>query len=442
MKGLMKPGGVEDHHSANTLQLPLESYVRRMGSKYAETDELDDFISHEPEDLLHAYPGLDNRWNGQWHTRGVTAVPRTDWDIEMQDICEYTNPGSTNAQYRKRFQLDNYLQDIRPKLESAENIQPGVKLLSDLSSPLLIVADVEASSTTISSIVESSSVDGQTSSIPYHLLGKPGSISALDLYQMLVSAWLGGLPLEVPDRIRVNKERLARDIAADLALAAIATRPSLHELETQAIQKKASLNSTPPLAVSPAPTLDSNATGAAIHSQPVSHHPPTPDEHPACIRLRNYTAVSNNVATTAIPASILEILAHIPQDIGVDPSTYDWRGTEAAVIAERDEGTEAADSRARRRVEKLAQIKRRKIRLQMETAEELARQRAPPTIGSSQIVLPTRELKSSQPVPPETTELRDPAPMTQPERGRFGRRLGGTVFGRKDKGKRGEAGFR
>jgi hypothetical protein len=420
MEGLMKPSAVEDQHSANTLQLPPESYVGGISSKYVELDEFDDFIVHEPQDLAHAYPGLDKGGNERRHTTGETMLSITDSEIEMQEICESTNPGSTNEHSRKRARLDNYLQGIRPKLERTENIQPGVKLLSDLDGPLLVVADVESSSTTISSIVESSSFDGQASSVPYPLLGKLGSTTALDLYQILVSDWLGGLPPEVPDRIRVNKERLARNVAADLALAAIATRPSLHELGMPAIQEKAYPDSTPPPAVISAPT---------------------PEEHSACVRLHNYTTISSNVVTTATPASVLDILAHVPQDTGIDPSAYDWRGTEAAIIAERDRRAETADPRARRRAEKLAQAKRRRIQSQMEAAGELARQRAPPAIGSSQIVLPTREVKSSQPVAPAITESGDYGPMTQPERGPFGRRLGGTASGRKDKGKRREAGF-
>jgi len=441
MEGLMKPSAVEDQHSANTLQLPPGSYVGGMSSKYAELDEFDDFIVHEPQDLLHAYPGLDNGGNERRHTTGETILSITDSEIEMQEICESTNPGSTNEQSRKRARLDNYLQGIRPKLESTENIQPGVKLLSDLDGPLLVVADVESSSTTISSIVESSSLDGQASSVTYPLLGKLGSTTALDLYQILVSDWLSGLPPGVPDRIRVNKERLARNVAADLALAAIATRPSLHELGMPAIQEKAYPDSTPPPAEISAPTPDSNVAEATVHPQPVSPRPPAPEEHPACVRLHNYTTISSNVVTTATPASVLDILAHIPQDTGIDPSAYDWRVTEAAIIAERDKRAEAADPRARRRAEKLAQAKRRRIQSQMEAAGELARQRAPPAIGSSQIVLPTREVKSSQPAAPGTTESGDYGPMTQPERGPFGRKLGSTASGRKDKGKKREAGF-
>lgn len=442
MKGLTKLSAVEDHHSANTLQLPLRSHVRGMSSKYAELDELDDFIVHEPEDLLHAYPGLNAGGNEQRQTKGATTVPVTDSEIDMQEICESTNPGSTNEQSRKHALIDNYLQGIRLKLESAESIQPGVKLLSDLFSPLLVVADVETSSTTINSIVESGSIDGQAPSAPYLLPGKLGSSTALELYQILVAHWLGDLPLGIPDRIRVNKERLARDVAADLALAAIATRPSLHELRPLAIRERMSPDSTPPPAVASAPTPDSNLAEATVHSQSASPFPPAPEEHAACVRLRNYTTVSSNVVTTATSASVLDILAHIPQDIGADPSAYDWGVAQAAIIAERDVGAEAADPRSRRKAEKLAQAKRRRIGLQMEAAEELARQRAPPAIGSSQIILPTRDVKSSQPGALGTTEPGDYGPMTQPERGPFGRRLGGTAAGRKDKGKRREAGFR
>jgi RNA polymerase I-specific transcription-initiation factor len=359
----------------------------------------------------------------------------------LQEVCDLMNQGSTNEPFRKRVHLDDYLQAIRSKIDRSVGIKPGMSLLSDLSSPLLLVADLEASSTTITSLAQSSSIDGQSSSILYPLPGRVGSNSALELYQSLVSDWLSRLPPEVPDRIRVNKERLARNVAAELALAAIATRPSIYDLETQTAQERIYPDLAPPAAVTSASSLDSTLADVTVHSQPISPLPSTADEHPAYVRLRTYTAVSSNAVTLATPTRILDILAHLPSDAETDPSTYDWRTTEATITAEHDESAEKADPRVRRRAEKLAQAKRRRMQLQTKAAEELVRQRAPPAIGSTQMVLQTREVQSSQVMVPERNESGDYGPMTQPERGAFGRRLGGTESGRKDKGKQRTAGF-
>jgi hypothetical protein len=440
LQGIKELSTVEDHDHPNTILLPLESYVRNMSSKYAGLEDLDDFIVQDSEDVPVAYMDSHEERNEQGYRKRDRPVLTADVAIDWQDVCESINQGSTNSLSQKRVEFDDYVQAIHPKLEKSADVQPGVRLLSDLSSPLLLVVDVEASSATIASLAESSSTNRQLSSILYRLPGRLQSKSALELYQSLLSHWLNPLPPEVPDRVRVNKERLARNIAADLALASLATRLSIRELETHAVQERIYPDPAPSGAMMSASTLELDLNDTTTHSQPASSLPPAVKEHPACVRLRAYTTVSSNAATTATPANAMDILAHLPSATDADPSAYDWRGTEATITAEYDESAETADPRVRRRAEKLAQAKRKRIQLQTKAAE-LVRQQAPPAIGSSQMVLPTREVQSSQVVAPERNVFGDFGPMTQPERGTFGMRLGGTSRGRKDKGTRREAGF-
>jgi hypothetical protein len=442
LQGIKEPSGFEGHNNPNTIHLPLESYVRSRSSKYAEVDDLDDFIVQDGEAVLHTYPGLHEERDEQRYREQDRPASQVASTINLQEVCEPINRDpSTSELSQKRVQLDDYIQTIRPKLERSVSIEPGMQLLSDLSSPLLLVVDVEASSAMIAALAESISTNGQALSLLYRMPVSAGSNSALELYQSLVSDWLSHLPREVPDRIRVNKERLARNVAADLALAGIAAGPSVHELETHVVRERIYPDSAPPATVTLAPSLDLDMASTAVRSQPLSSLPFVAEEHPVCVRLRAYTTISRNAVTTAIPASVLDMLAHLPSDAEIDPLTYDWRATKADITAEHDQSAETADPRVHRRAEKLAQAKRRRAQLQTEAAEELVRQRAPPAIGSSRMVLPTREVQSSQVAPPESPMLSDLGPMTQPERGIFGTRIGGPAAGRKDKGKRREAGF-
>jgi hypothetical protein len=443
LQGIMELSGCEGHDNPNTILLPLASYVRSTSSKYAEVDDLDEFIVHDSEAVLHAYPGLHEERDEKRYREQDRPASQAASTIDLREVCEPINRESTSELSPKRVQFDDWIQAIRPKLGNSASIEPGMRLLSDLSSPLLLVVDVEEASALIASLAESISSNGQALSLLYRIPAREGSNSALELYQSLVSSWLSRLPREVPDRIRVNKERLARNVAAHLALAGLATRPFVRELETHAAQERIYSDASPPATATLASSLDLDVASSAVRSEPLSPLPSVAEEHPACVRLRAYTTLSRNAAatTTATPGSVLDMLAHLPPDAEIDPITYDWRATKANVIAEHDQSAETADPRVRRRAEKLAQAKRRRVQVQTEGAEELVRQRAPPAIGSSRMVLPTREVQSSQVVPPESSMFGDFGPMTQPERGAFGTRIGGPAVGRKDKGKRREAGF-
>src|SRR2546423_1047332 len=267
------------------------------------------------------------------------------------------------------------------------------------------------------------------------------SKNSIELYQSLVLHGLRPLPLEIPDRIRVNKERLARNVAADLALAGSAIRPVIRESVRHPGQENSYADSAHPAAMSSTSRPDLDLAHLAADSQTTPSLPRTAEGYSASVRLRAYTTVSKNAVTSVAPASVMGILAHLPSDVETDPARYDWRATEAAITAEHEDSAETSDPRVRRRAEKLAQAKRKRIQSQTKIAEELVRQRAPPAIGSSQIVLPTREVQSSQAMVPESNVFGDLGALTQPERGAFGTRLSGKGLGRMNKGRKRAAGF-
>jgi hypothetical protein len=441
LQGTNELFAVEELDSSNTILLPPRSYIRSRSSKYAELEELEEFVvQNTPENLL-AYPHPHGKSNAQGHSNQEQQALMAGLVIGRREEYDLFFEGSKTNPSRKRIEFDDYLQAIRRKLENSANTDPGVRLLSGLSTPLPLVADVESSSATITSLAEGSSSENQVLSIFSALPMGLQSNSALEFYQILVSHYLNPLPPEVPDRIRVNKERLARNVAVDLALAGTATRPSVRKRETQAVDERKYSDSALIVAITPTSGPDSDQADLTTHSQPASTLPPATEEHPACLHLRAYTTVSGSAVTTAIPAGVSNILAHLPSDIEIDPSTYDWRGTKTAVAAEFDTNAETADPRARRRAENQAQAKRKRAESQAKAAEGQVRQRAPPTIRSSQMVLPTRILQSSQVMAPERDVFGGFGPMTQPERGTFGTRLGGMAAARKDKVKKRAAGF-
>ena len=432
---------VGDHNNSNEIVLPFRRDIRSRSSKYVDLEELDEFVVEEAIDVLQAYADLSEERHKTIRSEQDKSVLKTGSATNWQEVCDLVTEGSTNKRLLKRIDFDEYLQAVRAKVEESASSEPGVQLLSELSSPLPLVADIESSSATMMFLAERGTNSDQVSPTFYSLSTRFQWRNTLECYQTLMSHWLSPLPLAFPDRIRVDKERLVRQVAADLALAGTAIRPSTRGLETRAVEERAYPNSAPEAAVASTPSLNVDPADTAAHSQPAASLPVTAEEHAACLRLRTYVTVSDNAVTTAAPASVLGMLAHLPSDVDIDPSIYDWRATEATIAAERDEGVEKADPRARRRADKLAQGKRKRVQSQIKTAEELDRQRAPPTIGSSQMVLPTREVQSSQIVAPERDDVGDFGPMTQPERGAFGTRLGGAGAGRKDKGKKRAAGF-
>jgi hypothetical protein len=438
LQGTNELFATEDLDSSNTVLLPLKSDIRSRSSKYAKLEEVEEFVVQNTPGNLLANPDPHGKSSEQGRSNQERQALKANLVIDRREEYDLFFEGLKTDLSRKHIEFDDYLQAICRKLENSANTGPGVRLLSELSSPLPFIADIESSSATITSLAKGSSSEDQALSIFSALPIGPQSNSAFEFYQILVSHCLNPLPLEVPDRIRVNKERLARNVAVDLALAGIATRPSIRKREIHTVEERKYSDSALTAAITPTSGPDSDQADLTTRSQPTSTLPSAAEEHPACLRLRAYTTVSVNAVTTAIPAGVSNILAHLPSDIEIDPSTYDWRGTRATIAAEFDT---TVDPRARRRAEKQAQAKRKRTELKAKAAEDQVQQHAPPTIGSSQMVLPTRALQSSQVMAPDRDVFGGFGPMTQPERGAFGTRLGGMAAARKDKVKKRAAGF-
>ncbi len=420
----------------SAIPLPPKSYLRSATSKYAELNELDDFIVCDDEDPLNLGISKPGPQLASTHTATVTARRLTivDWENIYRMITERL-PGSLSS---KRTKFAEHLQEIRSNSEISQRPRPGVLLLSDFStqSPR-VVEDVEECSATLSAF---SFDDNHKEHEESHFYQLPLTGNLLDSYQGLVSHWLGPLSSQVPDRVRVNKERLARTVAADIALSTMAIRSPRPDVGVAAVPEKVYSNSAPAAEKSRTPFGDNpDSPLAPALSQLTPLESSTTQEHPACNRLRAYTTIASNTITAPDSASLAGMLSHLPADTDIDPATYDWRGMEASIAAQIEDQT--IDPKARRRAEKLANLKRKRTEMQNKVAGEMVHQRAPPTIGSSQMILPTREVQSSQVRSPDESGFGDHTPMTQPERGAFGTRIGIASGARREKMKKRAAGF-
>lgn len=422
-----------DSNDGNVIPLPPKRNLPNASSKYAEIEELEDFIVADNQDLPKLQLPEQHMQLRSGH-RGVEVADRrleTDWE----DILDMVTKGSAGPLSTEKVVLTEHFQDIYIKSQPASR-GLGVRLLSDLLVPLPHIDDIEEYSASISSLLQYSGVIGHGPP-SYHGLHFASNI--LGLYQSFVSHWLSPLPSHVPDRIRVNKERLSRVIAADVAFSAIAVRPAAWEAKELSIQEGVDPNSAPQAKLSTTSdrALDLSLAPLAL-SQPILSEPAISHEHPACTRLRACTTIAKNAVTASTSQSLSDMLAHLPADANMDPSTYDWRSVEA-ITSGSTEG-ETIDPRVRRRAEKRARLRERRT-LQNKAAGDGNQQQAAPIIGSSQMILPGREVQSSQVRVPEEHIFGDHRPMTQPERGAFGTRMGGKGSARKDRGKKRVAGF-
>src|SRR5271155_3482192 len=85
LQGTHELFAAEDLDSSNTILLPLKSYIRSRSSKYAEIEELEDFVVQStPEDLL-TYPDPHGKSNKQCHSNQERQAPKADLVIDRRE---------------------------------------------------------------------------------------------------------------------------------------------------------------------------------------------------------------------------------------------------------------------------------------------------------------------------------------------------------------------
>jgi RNA polymerase I-specific transcription initiation factor RRN6 len=257
-----------------------------------------------------------------------------------------------------------------------------------------------------------------------------------DVYDKLVELWVGCLPHRTPGPARLAKEKFVRIIATELCLSSLGvfirdksvilpkaaesqektdfvlpmrTKPDSSEtvdgLSTH-ITSAVPVSSLPTPAATP--SLPSNDSTASFRE---------PAEDEAISRLRGYTLSIKS--QPPLGASRSAILAHWPSSPGADPSRYSWEASRKAVVEDEDINSDEEEAliqhreqdRRRRRTEKF--LKRQRMNTTNATSQPL------PALGFG-----SQPDRAQHAVSSQTADI----PMTQPDRGVFGSRLGPKFF--------------
>ncbi|THX43855.1 hypothetical protein D6D10_00865 [Aureobasidium pullulans] len=200
-------------------------------------------------------------------------------------------------------------------------------------------------------------------------LGLKGDINPMDVYDNIIAHWLTPLSQNVPGRIRLVKEQLARRISAEICLASHvlrqppveSARTETQTTETQGIEHFASSQLHFPQ--SSLPTPSPTATPSLTTMTSLSSHPSTLVSSEFA-RLQRYTSFSSEKSTPGpLPKPLTNTLAH--WSLGGNPDEYDWlaiqRDQERRAEEEDEDLTPKERARLKRRAEKHLLKQRRSL---------------------------------------------------------------------------------
>jgi RNA polymerase I-specific transcription initiation factor RRN6 len=325
---------------------------------------------------------------------------------------------STLSANKNSFELSG-LEDISGDLDQAS------PKLSEFLKSVQLDQDHDTASTLV--LTELDHTHQSSTNQPIHPL------DLLKVYDNLVEIWMASLPLEVSGAARLSKFKIIRKTTLELYLSsvalslrskasqvseipdqnidAIAAVPQINKIETM------TRDSSPAFVSS---QLDSVLLREAHFSLPSPARTPSVYSHgstatagdlpedPVISRLRQYT-----VSIRSLPdPGKCRLLSHWPSSPGVNPAKYSWEAAKKASASA--EGGEGDGYRTRRE----------EARRQRRTEKFLSRERARATDAESQ---PTFMPSGSQPEVAHhaiSSQTVDEQPMTQPDRGAFGSRLG------------------
>lgn len=265
-----------------------------------------------------------------------------------------------------------------------------------------------------------------------NMANRTRNIDVLDLYDCLIRDWVSHMPLDMPGRVRIMKERIVRVVAAELCLSRVNVVPGFGISNERASEGETYLMSESTASAFNEGHTEQNNDDAMDISRSIppgrvslndapeeAERCPKSPENPAGSLLQHAAAGfgSLDLFTTSkdqgpLPGSVANILSHWSP--GCDPSAYDWqrKSREQEEESSKTEGRLAAIPKHRVR-------KRSSQTLQRETHKPSNTSTIFPTVkhwGSQpQDSLPRGRLHGSQ-----VTE--EDLPMTQTERGVFGGR--------------------
>lgn len=286
------------------------------------------------------------------------------------------------------------------------------------------ILDLEAASQSVDRWISTLEVVDHISIQPTNsnsesLLNEFRKSSLLTVYESYIVAYINPLSPNVTDRIRVNREKIVRQTAADAFFGGIALRSSHEAVENEDLMQ----SSTPQAGLS---RLQSDS------SQPLLSTIPPLVEEPIVSRLRIYTTFRREVPPLLLTTSVAmsNVLSHLPNTIGDDPTAYSYETTNKKIQNAQDVEAELSlGPRERRQVRKQAAKRLRDLEKLAKISQEVQSQRSKlPGVTNRTFgpTLPGREIRSSQPAVPESSQGKiqgaSELNMTQPERGAYGTR--------------------
>lgn len=271
-----------------------------------------------------------------------------------------------------------------------------------------------------------------------------------DLYDIILQHWIGPLPLNVAVRVRQQKERLARRVAAEVLLASARVRHN--DSETSSAQQVGfGQDSSHSMPILPSKPMEgaSDVMAAWTSSQPLSTLPHSsmqfsmpsssqsiPTFAPSApsdslSRLSKHLQIRGASTTpTIIPSNVSRVLEH--WQVGIDPHVYDWVAAEdilrPSLSEEISQEQREKERKKRERRDRRQQREDELMRVKTSSQPMVFPRSSPgpelggmgsssqiPSQAHSQVPLPRHGLRA-----PRGTDLL--IPQSQVEPGRFGGR--------------------
>jgi len=446
------------YHPQSVLSVPPKVPARDLSAKFVE-DEDDGFVV--PDDVVDgAEEDTDPEFASVPGNPPLTLPGSKRSDMDLSDIYDLV----ARPKDDKRVSVQGQIVQLRNVIEHSLQSSAPARLLFDMVDETPYIADVDEDFARLEqSILElnltriAHSESMMQTSIARVDGDGAGLESGVEIYNSLLRDYVHTLSSEMPARIRVNRERLARQVATELYLSNYLirqTRPPESSSIASQQETDASAPQPEPLPVSsvhahsdsirlPPPT-EAAGTQSSFSQGSTAPTPSSRTSTDPLSILRQYTTVSAHPTPSTISPSVTNTLAHLPStDKLTDPQTYSYKETllslslSASVLQSRN-----LDAKTRRRMERLADAKRRKLDTVKRSQETARTLEVAPTVLSSQI--PVRQVMSSQggresPDVPAMGEVTGVS-MTQPVPGTFGTREARTRKKKKTKGVR-RAGF-
>lgn len=297
------------------------------------------------------------------------------------------------------------LEDALHRLDSASSGlshgQNHLQTLSDLL-PEIHITDVEETATTMSvwqTALQRKANPSIIARYPVTFDAATGTFAYM--YENVSNDHVKAMSNELPERTRVQTERLSRNVAFDKYMSSLTRRTPQGDVDYEDLPEMESLLLSSP---QPMASEEDSASPFAV--------------------LQRYTSIPRPPAVGIASRTASSILAHLPDSNLTDPDNYSYEEVEERLKGQRtQEELDNLDARARRRAERtVAREEARMARQQRLRNEATQQSTVVPSLVVSSPQRDPRQVQSSQLEAPGVGSSQPGLTMTQPERGAHGER--------------------